>query len=166
MGLETALLGLTLVSGVTQAVGAYSSGKAAKKAADYNAAISRQEAEIAQQQAKIEIARTDKEKQRYLARQSSMYAKAGVELSGSPLLVMLDTAAEFEYEKELIDYNASIGASRAYSRAAQETYAGKVAYDEGLMKAGQTLLGTTLSMGQQYLYGRRVKTTTTAEEEK
>ena len=154
MGLEAALIGLTVVSGITQAIGAYQQGKARQEAAEYNAAVARQEGEIARRQAEIELYQTTEEARRMRSRQAALYAKAGVLSEGSPAYVIADTAAQYEFEKDVIKYNAEIGVSRAESQARYDEFMGEQYYQEGLFKAGTTLLGTGLSLGQRYFYGR------------
>ena len=151
MGLEAAVLGLTLLSGVTQAFGAYQQGKAQKEAAEYNAAVARQEKEAIRRSADIDIQRQKKYARSYKARQEALYSKAGVTLSGSPLEVISDTAAEFEYDQMITDYNAKLGISRAESQAKYEEFKGETYYKEGLVKAGTTLLSTGSNVGFRYL---------------
>jgi hypothetical protein len=153
MGLEAAVIGLTVVSGLTSAYGAYSSGKAQKSAEKYNAAVARQEGEIARRQADIDIARKKKEATRYRARQEVLYAKAGVQQTGSPLEVMTDTAAEFIFDEMILDYNAKVSQSRATSQAQYHEMLGSQYYKEGLTKAGTTLLATGANLGLRYAGG-------------
>ena len=162
MGLEAALIAVTVASGVVQAMGAYQQGKAQKAAAEYNAAVARQEGEIAQRQAKIAISQSEDEARRFRARQESLYAKAGVEFSGSPAYVITDTAAEYKFDQEVLRYNAAVGVSRAESQARYDEFVGEQYYREGLFKAGTSLLTTGMSLGQQAFYGRLFKDQATA----
>jgi uncharacterized protein YdbL (DUF1318 family) len=141
MGVEV-VIGLMAASGAMQIAGAYSQGKAQKAAYEYNAAVARQEATAKRRAAEIDIERQEKYRKSYLAKQEALYAKAGVQLSGSPLEVIADTSSEFLYDQMITRYNAEIGARASISEAGYMSYMGETAYKEGLVKAGTTLLST------------------------
>ena len=86
-------------AGVTlSAVGKYQEGKTAKEAHDYNA-------KIAEEGGAFEEAESRKRWKRLMGQQLALYAKAGVDISsGSPLLIMSQTAAEAELEALNIRY--------------------------------------------------------------
>jgi len=142
MGLEAVAIAAITATGVIQAVSAVQAGKSARKAEQYNAAVARQEATVVQESAKLDIERQKREQKAFSSKQRALYAKAGVQLSGSPLEVLADTAYAFEMDQAITSYNAQIGAQQSESRARYSEYLGSTYYREGVVKAGTTLLGT------------------------
>jgi hypothetical protein len=69
-----------------------------------------------------------------LATQRAVYARAGVEMSGSPLDVALSTATQFEYSKQVANFNAQ-------SQANMDEYEGKVAAQQGEFGLATGILG-------------------------
>jgi hypothetical protein len=80
------------------AVGSYMQGVEQQQAAEYNAALVRQQGIIEQRQ-------LDKSEVGLLSTQKAMFAKAGVTQSGSPLDTALSSAAGFELDKQIAKYN-------------------------------------------------------------
>lgn len=111
---------IALASAGVQAYGSYQGNKDAQKASKYNAAVSRQEAELRRQQGDYLYGKAQDTKRRILARQRALYAKAGVGSSGTPLEVMADTAAEVEMDGLMQKYNAEIGAMQSDSQATRD----------------------------------------------
>ena len=89
-------LGALAITGIILAlagagIGAYASlqaGKAQAKMAKYNAAVAMREAEASRQAAAYEEKQQRKQTEKLLSKQRAAYAKAGVQFTGSSLLVM------------------------------------------------------------------------------
>ena len=137
MGFTTAL---TVVGTGLQIFGQLSQAKQQAQAFNYNAAVNRQQAELARRAGDVRIEQLRRDQRKMKARQVAAYAGAGVTMAGSPLQVISDTAAEMELEILIEDYNtrldilnAESGADLNRIRAAQSTTAGYIG-------AGTTLL--------------------------
>jgi len=146
MGLEAAVLGMTVISGIMQAMGSIQKGSSMQRAEEYNATVARQQAAAIRTSADLDIYRQKREARAMKSKQEALYSKAGVQLSGSPLEVMVDTAANYNLDQMITDYNAKVGISRAENEAQYDTYLGQTYANEGLAKAGRTLLATGSSI--------------------
>lgn len=107
-GLSTALsLGGTALS----VVGAVTSANATARAAEYNArtaerdiVVADQNRQLAVSQAAIDAADKRRENRRVLASMRASYGASGVELAGSPLDVLEDTAVEQELDASRVEF--------------------------------------------------------------
>jgi hypothetical protein len=136
------------------AVGAVSSGNAQAKMARYNSEMSRKNAETARRNAEIlrQEGEAEANKQRQqgedlLAQQRATYGAAGVEFTGSPLLVMQETAARVERDALAKKYNFEVGATRQEGQAVNmenqanlQEYAGSTAATSGWLSGAASLL--------------------------
>ncbi len=116
-GLEGLAAAASAVSGVIGAMGAIQAANAQATAAEYNARIQERNAVIADQNRKqaldtAEIAASDKrrENRRVLASMRAAYGTSGLEMAGSPLDVLEDTALEQELDTQRIMYEGRLRA--------------------------------------------------------
>jgi hypothetical protein len=107
---------------------------------NYNAAVNRQKAELTKQAGELSVARLRREKRRFGAKQQAAFAKAGVRLTGSPLQVLADSAAELELDIMIEDYNTRIAILSAQSSADLDVIRGQQARTASFIGAGSTLL--------------------------
>jgi len=124
MGLETALIGATILSAGSSIYGGIQQQKEAKR-----------QAALTMQQANAEAAEELKQGARYRNKQAVAYLKSGVAIdTGSPLLAMqetLDTAAT----------NARNIRDTGWARATALKKAGRNALTSGLLEGTQSLAG-------------------------
>ncbi len=73
-------------------------GMSASKAAEQEASDLEFQAQLQREEADEEAQRLDKQNKKFLARQSLMFGKGGVTLSGSPLLILQETKEESDKE--------------------------------------------------------------------
>lgn len=116
-GLEGLAAAASAVSGVIGALGAIQAANAQAAAAEYNAKVSERNAIIADQNRQqalqsTEIAVTDKrrENRRVLAAMRAAYGTSGLEMAGSPLDVLEDTALEQELDTQRVSYEGRLRA--------------------------------------------------------
>ncbi len=137
-----------------QAYGQFQAGQAQAGMASYNALIARQNADLTSR--RMELAKTEKEiieqkfrkkGERTLASQRAAFAKAGVELEGTPLIVAEETASEIELDALAIRYSSSVEQAQLLSQKAGfeqadilERMRGRQAKGAGFIGAGTTLL--------------------------
>ena len=121
--------------------GAISSGRGAQGASNYNADVALQEGEMAQKSAQMRKWQITRQKGKMAGRQHALYAKAGVVANtGSPFEVMVDTAAQYELDKAITQYNADVMSARAKSESDYRRQIGKNYNSSGWAQAGNILL--------------------------
>lgn len=141
-------------------------GRESKIASDYNAAVARANAEAIRASSEIDIQKQIKAKGALRGEQVAGYAKAGVKLEGSPLAVIIDSAAQAELDMAITRYNTETSASQAEyqakeftrqgqaavslasTQAAQQRAIGKYYIGQGWMSGAGTLLSTATSFYQ------------------
>lgn len=149
------LTGLIQVVGMAaSAFGQYQAGQDASKAAKYNASIARQQADMRQQQAQLEIERQRRQNELMKSRQVALYGKAGVKMTGSPLAVMDATATEMDMDTQIMKYNADVDSTRYRSEAAIADMDAGIYERTGTIKAGTTLLTQGGQMVSDYFYSK------------
>lgn len=117
---------LAVGGGIMSAFGAYSSGQAQQQQSNYNAQVERQQAmadEAAQRRRSSAI----------LSQSRANIGASGVEIAGSPLEVMAQSAADAELDALTIRYGGEM-------RAQQAEYQGRVARASGNTSAATNLL--------------------------
>ena len=140
---------MSVAGQIQQGQAAAQAGKAQKAAAEYNAAVWAQHAELIGRQTELDIYRQQRAAQRLKSQQRVAYAKAGVLLEGSPTSVLIDSAAEAEMDMMITQYNADIAKKRALSGAEYQRYLGSVYEEQGKVakKIAYFGAGTTLLTG-------------------
>jgi len=107
---------------------------------DYNAAISQQKVELAKRAGDVRISQLKREQRRFASKQTAAYAAAGVRMTGSPLQVISDTAAEIELDILIEDYNTRLDILNAQSDAELNSIRSRISSQAGYINAGSTLL--------------------------
>lgn len=129
---------------------------------EFNAAVSRANAEAIRTSADIDIERQKKFAKRFKSGQVAGYAKAGVKLEGSPLNVMIDSAMEANLDMAITDYNANIGVMQAQSQAKGYDKSSQIAKSNaetsskllktaGKFQQSQAIIGGTSSLSKSLL---------------
>lgn len=131
-------------SAVSTGLGVYSAvqqGEAAKDAADFNAAVARNDAIAAQHQAASESRQLSRRNRLRAATRRARFAASGIELSGSAEDVMFDSAVQDELDRQNALYRGTLRSNRSVAESAMHTAAGKNAKTSSYFTAGGTLLG-------------------------
>lgn len=130
-----------LGSGVS-AFGQYEQGRTQQQAYEYNSSVAIQES---RQQVKASEHRFS----RLAGEQRALLAKAGVDLSsGSPLLILANTAMQEEEEQQRIRFSGE-------SAARMSQYSGKMARWSGLTSGISTFITGLGKSGMGYLKGTK-----------
>lgn len=138
------------VMAVVGAVSAIRQGQAAKAAANFNAQISEQNAQISRQDAKDQEIQQQRETYLRLGRIRAAQGASGGEQAGSVLDVLGDVGAQSELERQHIIYQGELRA-RGYTNTANlDRFQGKTASDASYMKAGSELIGGAASAYGSY----------------
>jgi hypothetical protein len=130
-------LGTSLAGGALSAYGQYRQGEAQNEANEYNANMSLAKADQEERESREKL-------KKLMGTQRVLYAKAGVDLSsGSPLMVLANTAAEGE--EEALNIRA-----RGQNEANMYRWYGKQAKKGANISAGSTFLTSLGQAGTQY----------------
>lgn len=122
------------------AYAAISGGQAAKKAADYNAAVYEQQANLSQAAAESEAADRRRRARYLLGTQLAATGASNLQLEGSPLLAMVDSGVQEDLEARRIRYKGYLQSVGYGSQAALSRYEGRQAAAAGYIGAGTSLL--------------------------
>lgn len=158
MGLETAALittGIATLAGTGMSIyGSIKEGNDAANAARRNADTARMQAKNIEAAGALDAQRQRKQAESLYKRQKALYGASGVTFSGSPMAVMLDTAAEAELDAQIGEYNTKINRNQALSQADYDDYQAQVYSQAGLFKAGSSLLTGASNFATNYMgYG-------------
>jgi hypothetical protein len=158
MALPMAALGiLAIASTGLKAFGALSESKAQSEAALYNAQIMQQRAYFAQQAGEFDVKNLQRAKSSMEGSQRAGYARAGVSsLSGSPLAVIADTAAQYEIDIASSRFNTQVQKMQFMSQARQDEVQAKRIRSQGRMQAFSTVLEGATNFGFNYYGGKMV----------
>ena len=146
----TAIVVITAVAAFGGAYMQYEQGQEQKKAYEANAEIAKADAAATEQKTQYDETAHRENVKRILSRQRALYGSSGVEMQGSPLLVMQDTAAQGEMDALAIRYGGDVEAARKRSEANVMKMQGKSAERLGMIGAGTTLLSGAGQIGRMY----------------
>tara|TARA_R100000664_G_C2757720_1_gene146106 strand:- start:1152 stop:1619 length:468 start_codon:yes stop_codon:yes gene_type:complete len=149
IGAEAALA-LSAAGSVFGAFGSIQQGKAAKRAADYNAAIQRNQAIAAKQKAEFDADRQRQVAAAQRAQARAGFAKGGVVMEGTPLLVLESSAEQAELDAQAILYGGDVQATGYEAQANLSEMEGRSAKKAGYIGAGTTLLTGVGKAGSLY----------------
>ncbi|MFO0253529.1 MAG: hypothetical protein ACK52V_05380, partial [Betaproteobacteria bacterium] len=137
----TAMMVATGVSTAMGALSAIQQGRAARAAADFNATISTQNAEIARSDAAAQAAQIERENTLRLGSiRAAQGRSGGAAGEGSVLDVLGDVAAQGELERQYAVYQGEQRARGFTNTAALDRASGRQAERQGFMRAGAELL--------------------------
>ena len=140
-----------LVGAGASAYGQYQQGQSTKKWNDYNASVQRENAKAVLDQSNQQAEQKRAQGEQTMARQRVLYAKAGLDLSGTPTDVILGTAGEVENDAQLIIQKGQVGYVQDNESAAMSEGQGSDAATSGMLQASGTLLsGLGKAGGQAY----------------
>lgn len=124
----------------TMAVGQIVQGRNAARMAEMEAAFAESEAQRVREAAGFEERRLRSEADDLSAAQRMGFLASGVELEGTPLLVLADTREEVELDAMALRSTASASEARAMASGAISRQRGRAAQISGYFNAGSTLL--------------------------
>lgn len=146
------LAAVALGSAAVSAVGAIQQGRHQSAMAEYNARVAENDAVAAKQAAGYEEDRFRDRAAKVRSAQRAAIAKSGIDLEGSPLAVMEETAVEAEMDALAIRQQGSVESARARSRAALDRMEGRAAKSASYWNAASSVLNGVTAAG---VYGRQ-----------
>ena len=133
-------------SAAVGATGALYSGEQQRKAASYSADVAEHAARSAQEKAAYDEEMHRERIRKILSTTRSLYGKSGVDMTGTPLLALEESAAQGEMDALAIRYGGDVAAARQRSEAALLRMQGRAAQTSSYFQAGSTLLQGAGSM--------------------
>ena len=134
-------------------------GKYNQAVQNRNAQVAEQEAAQIEKQKEFDIARFDQKFQQLQGQTTTRILKTGADLSGTGLRVLRANAEQAEIEKNIIDYNAKIGAARKFEEANFFRIQGQMARQQARTAQMSTLMSTGTSLLGMSGYGGGTKST-------
>ena len=131
---------ITVITTAATTTEQYMQGQSQKKWSEYNADVQREQAKAVLDQANKEAARKRAQGETLMARQRVLYAKSGLDLSGTPTEVMLGTADEVEQDAQTIIRKGQMGYWQDMQNSSMSETQGEQAAMSGALQAGGTLL--------------------------
>jgi hypothetical protein len=147
----TAMTAFKIIGTAVSVMSTLNQGRQAQQAADYNAQVNAQNAQIAQTNAAAQAKQIDRENYLRLGAIRANQGRSGGEMTGSALDVLGDVAGQGEYEKQLAVYEGDMKARGFRNTAALDTASGENARTSSYFKAGAELM----SGGYDYLSERK-----------
>lgn len=142
----TTALVIMAASTVVGVGGALYAGEQQRKAASYSADVAEQSARAAQEKAAYDEEMHRERIRKTLSTIRSLYGRSGVDMTGTPLLALEETAAQGEMDALAIRYGGDVAAAQKRSEAALYKMQGKAAQTSSYFQAGSTLLQGAGSM--------------------
>lgn len=139
----TAIVGLGVLAAGAQIVSGIATSKEIETQSEYNAKVYEQQAGMIEAQKGLEAYQYDRAVRKMRGTAVARTAKAGLELSGSPLAVMIDTETQMLLDKSIGQYNLEVRKRYALSGAAEYRRQG-VTGAQAAVFAGYTGAFTTL----------------------
>ncbi len=143
----------TIFSAFSQSSASSNAGAQQQQAAEYNAAVARNNAIAARQAAEADALTQDTLNNQKMGTMEAQLAKSGVAFEGTPLMLLANEAGQGSLEKAKIKQRGEVQARNYEAQAAQDQYAGQQAAAAGNSKSGSTLLTGVLSGVGQGLKG-------------
>jgi hypothetical protein len=145
-------------------MGALRAGDAAQDSAEYNASILERNRVLAEQDrtrnintARIDSEDKSRENRRRLATIRAGYGSSGLELAGSPLDVLSDTAIEMSLDERRIEFEGQVKGREGYLKAMGlqeqanlERRSGKDAKSASYLNAGSSLISGVTGAASSY----------------
>lgn len=141
-----------ILSAVSTVVGAVASSgqqqaaaQAQANASYYNAAVAQQNANAAMQAAYANKQQQDRKNRSQLESVRSKYLGSGIELEGTPLMVLWEETSQMALESDKILHQGKVQQAQYLNQANMDRYQGDVALSAGSQQANSTLLGGIFS---------------------
>lgn len=132
------------------AFGQIQEGQQRAEAEEFNADVARQQAELVKTRGRLDILRQKKTAIAFRSTQEALYSKAGVVLTGSPLAVIEESAANAELDILLTEFNILTEAAGLVSEAQERERRARAERQMGYVRAGRTLLTTAATAALEF----------------
>jgi hypothetical protein len=142
---------IALIGVAIQTYAAYEQAQTQEKFFKYNAKVAENQAMGERMRAQVAANQQREQHRRVIASQRALYGSTGVEgSSGSPLLVIADSAQQAELDAQIIMAGGEGRAIGFQSQAALSRFQGRNAAASGYANAGSTLLSGAAGVAANY----------------
>jgi hypothetical protein len=138
---------MAVAGAVASAAGAIISAQQQAKGLEYQGEVAENQAEMARDIAAIEARRARLRGEYAKGEARAKFAKAGVAMEGTPLLVMEDLTAQLEHDVRIIKYGGRVQAVGRLAEADLYNMRARQAREAGYFKAAGSLLTLSSSFG-------------------
>jgi hypothetical protein len=135
----------TVFGSVMQSGQQSAAAQAQANASYYNAAVAQQNADAAMQAAQANKQTQDRQNRAQMEQVRSKYLSSGIELEGTPLMVLEENASNLALESDRILHQGKVQQANYKNQANMQRYQGDVALSAGNQQASGTLLGGLFS---------------------
>lgn len=132
---------LGIVGGAISAIGAIQSANSQAAAAEYNKDVAKRNRTMALGETRLAIEDKQLENRRQMGSIRAAYGSSGLQLDGSPLDVLEDTAVEQAYDVSKIKYQGRVKAAGYAEQAALFKAEAKSAKTAGMIGAASAIIG-------------------------
>jgi hypothetical protein len=146
-----AFAAVAAVASIVSAMGQLQAGENANKIAQYNAAVSEANAARARQAAQAQAALDESNAKRQVDEARAAYAASGVDMTGTPLLVLSDLATQGELQKQLTLWRGDNAADARLDQAALDRAQGQAALSSSRYSAFSGLLTGGARLGRSLM---------------
>lgn len=154
----TLIAGTALAGGIAQGLSQAKAGKAyadsMTRQAEYNAQIYENQAAMIQSRKKIEDYQYKRAAKKLRSTVVSKTAGKGLQLTGSPLAIMIDNESQLLFDQAISEYNLDVQANYARSAAANTRYVAqenaRYAKSAGNSNAFSSILNTFSNFNKLY----------------
>ena len=147
-------IAMAAASAVVTAIGAQAQGRQQATADKYNAAVEEQKATTAQEVGDAQAGQIQLQTRSDIAQQQAAYAAGGLDMSGSPLLVMSNTASQGALKSALTQWQGQTQSTADLQQAQMDQFNAKSAMSAANFNTTATILTgaaqTTRQAGQMY----------------
>lgn len=130
----------SIIGTVASSLGQMQQGNAQAQASLYNAQVAQNNATQARYAADVEAQKEGERTRRLLSTQKALLSKSGVDLEGSPLLVLEETAALGDVNQQFARYEGDVKAKGYEAQAELDRYQARMAKSSAATSAGTSLL--------------------------
>ncbi len=134
-------MAIGIIGGVISAIGSLQQANAQAASAEYNAKVAERNKRAVKNQTESEIEDRQVEHRRQLGSMRASYGASGLQMEGSPLDVLEDTATEQAFDISKIRYQGAMKAEGYSEQAALYKLEAKSAKTAGWIGAGSALIG-------------------------
>ena len=154
----------SLAGSAVQFAGSLISANSQEKSAVLNSRWLELEANAMEIQKEMENKRIDRAERRLISSSVAAVAGSGIEFTGSPIEVMLDSVAQMETDRAIMNYNMAMGQQAKMSQAAMTKIEGKMQAGNTRAKGFSNLMQGLSSYASQYggTKGKNVQATSGA----
>lgn len=144
---------LTLGSAALSAFGSYQQGKIEQDTAEANAQIYEAQAKNIQEAQKITDSQYRTKANVLRGQATATAARNGLKVSGTTANSISQSIMQLQMDNSYEQFNLKVQKQNAYNNAELERYKGRMAYQNGLMKAGSSALNAGVDYYNKYWKG-------------